>query len=79
MSSVWLVPREEWEEALKSYGCKPLEGKGPLNSAEWWQMPWGVYPFTVSIEDDGRCDRRALNRLIADIVSQAPPGWEFPE
>jgi hypothetical protein len=30
---------------LRDYGCKPLQGKGPLNTAEWWQMPWGGYPI----------------------------------
>ena len=79
MNVVSLVPREEWEEALRDHGCEPLEGKGPLNTAEWWRMPWGGYPFTVSVDEEGRCDSWALNRLIADIIRLAPPGWEFPE
>ncbi len=79
MNAVSLVPPEEWKEALRDYGCKPLEGKGPLNTAEWWQMPWGGYPFIVPVDDEGRCDRWAPNRLIADIIQAAPSGWEFPE
>jgi hypothetical protein len=50
MNAVSLVPPEEWKEALRDYGCKPLEGKGPLNTAEWWQMPWGGYPFIVPVD-----------------------------
>jgi hypothetical protein len=74
-----VVERAEWEAALLDYGCKPLEGKGGLNTAEWWQMPWGGYPFTVPVDEDGRCAKRALNRLIADIIKSVPPGWEFPD
>jgi len=68
--------REEWEAKLRDYGCKPLEGKGPLNTAEWWQMPWGQ-PFVVPIEDDGRCHERAIHHLILHIVECAPPDWKF--
>jgi hypothetical protein len=79
MISVRFLHREEWEAKLRGYGCKPLEGKGRLNTAELWQMPWGGYPFTVPIEDDGRCDEWAIRRLIADIVKAAPEGWKFPD
>jgi hypothetical protein len=78
MISVRFLHRLEWERKLRSYGCKPLEGKGPLNTAEWWQMPWGGQPFIVPTEDDGRCDEWAIARLILDIVKAAPPDWEFP-
>ena len=78
MNALSFLTREEWEAALRDYGCKPLEGKGRLNTAEWWQMPWGGYLFTVPVDDEGRCERWALNRLIADIIRLAPPGSEFP-
>src|SRR5262249_61234453 len=26
------TPRRRW-------GCRPLEGKGPLNTADWWEGP----------------------------------------
>jgi hypothetical protein len=76
--AVRFLPRLEWEAKLRSYGCKPLEGKGPLNNAELWQMPWGGYPFTVPIEDDGRCLEEATRRIILDMAKMAPKGWEFP-
>jgi hypothetical protein len=75
--AVRFLHRGEWERRLRRYGCHRLEGKGKLNTAEWWQMPWGT-PFTVSIEDDGRCDEWAIQRVILDMVKCAPPGWEFP-
>jgi hypothetical protein len=92
MSAVAFLSRPEWEASLKAFGCKPLEGKGGLNTAEWWQLPWDSYPFTVPIEADtvpieadtvpieadGRCAKRALNLLLQSIISQAPPGFEFP-
>jgi hypothetical protein len=40
-------------------------------------MPWGT-PFTVPVEDDGRSDEWAIQRVILDMVKCAPPGWEFP-
>ena len=78
MSNVAFLSRPEWEASLKAFGCKPLEGKGKLNTAEWRQLPWGGYPFTVPIEADGRCAKRALNLLLQSIINQAPPGFEFP-
>jgi hypothetical protein len=76
---VRFLSRSEWEAKLRSYGCRPLEDKGQLNSAEWWLTPWGSYPFTVPTESDGRCDQWAFQRLIAHIVSCAPEDWKFPE
>ena len=77
MISVRFLHRAEWEAKLRAYGCKPLERKGSLNTAEWWQMPWGR-PFTVPVEGDGRSDEVTIQRLILDIVKCAPPDWEFP-
>ena len=77
MIAVRFLHRDEWEIRLRDYGCEPLEGKGRLNTAEWWRMPWGT-PFTVPIEEDGRCDEWAIHKLILDIVKDAPAGWEFP-
>jgi len=79
MSTAPQLSRDEWEASLRGYGCKPLEDKGPLNTAEWWQMPWGGYPFTVPADGNGRCEKWALNRLIFDIIKSAPSGWEFPD
>ena len=76
MIAVRLLPRETWEARLKRYKCKPLEGKGQLNTAEWWQMPWGT-PFPVPIEDDASCEEWALQKVILDIVSLAPPDFDF--
>src|SRR3954471_3334874 len=47
-----MLPRAEWEAELRYYGCDPLEGKGSLNTAELWQMPWERWPFTVPLEDN---------------------------
>jgi hypothetical protein len=62
---VRFLNRTEWEAKLRHYGCKPLEGKGRLNTAEWWQTPWGSAPFTVPIESDGRCDEWAIQRVVS--------------
>jgi len=72
------LPREEWEAVLRSYGCRPLDGKGKLNSAEFWRMPWQHYPFTVPVED-GFLAQADLQYLIALISSSAPEDWTFPE
>ena len=79
MSPVRLLPREEWERKLRHYGCEPLEGLGPLNTAEWWRWPWGGVPFTVPVEADGRMDEWALRRIESDMAKLAPPDWEFPD
>lgn len=40
-----------------------MEGKGPLNTAEWWLGANGL-PFTVPIEgEDDRCEFWALQRV----------------
>ncbi|MGU3387318.1 hypothetical protein ACLBYG_22600 [Methylobacterium sp. D53M] len=38
-----------------------MQGLGPLNTAEWWKGPRGV--FTVPVEGDGVCDFWAIQRL----------------
>ena len=72
------VQRDEWEAELRYYGCKPLEGKGKLNTAEWWRMPWQSYPFTVPCEADGRMPQSDLDVLLIAIAECLPEGWEPP-
>lgn len=73
----WL-PREEWEARLRNHSSKPIEGKGPLNTAEWWVTDWG-FLFTVPIEGaDQRCGEMELGRLIADIEESRPPDHPRP-
>ena len=54
--SRWLE-RSEWEAKLRRNGCEPLPGKGP--------------PFTVPVEDDGRSDFWAVQR-ICDAFRDVP-------
>ena len=57
-----LLTRDEWEAKLRQWHCRPMKGKGPLNTAEWWVGPKG--PFTVPIEgEDDRCEFWALQRI----------------
>lgn len=71
-----LLTRKEWEAKLRRYGCEPLPGKGPLNTAEWWHRP-GNPPFTVPIEDDeGQCEFWAIQRLVDDF-GRPPPSNPF--
>ena len=58
-------------------GCEPLLGLTPLNTAEFWRFPWGGYPFTVPVEDDGRMTEQNLHRTMAMIAKAAPEGWTF--
>jgi hypothetical protein len=55
------VARRLWEAKLRRWQCQPLEGKGPLNTAEWWRGPNGL--FTVPVETDGSCEFWALQKL----------------
>lgn len=72
------IARDEWETLLRSYGCEPLEGKGRLNTAEYWRMPFQSYPFTVPNEG-GYVTQADLDYLINLIATSAPPDWEFPD
>lgn len=56
-----LLSRDDWDAKLRRWDCQPLEGKGPLNTAEWWLGKIG--PFTVPIEGDDQCEFWALQRL----------------
>jgi hypothetical protein len=76
--AVRFLTRAEWEEELRYYGCRPLEGKGKLNTAEWWRMPWQSYPFTVPVEADGKMRMADMDALRLLIVSSAPEGTTFP-
>ena len=61
-----LLSRKEWEAKLRRWKCKPLEGKGQLNTAEWWIGTQGG-PFTVPVEgDDDRCEFWALQRICRE-------------
>jgi hypothetical protein len=76
--AVRLIPRQEWEAELRFYGCKPLEDKTKLNTAEWWRMPWQDYPFTVPVDAQGRMRPDDLQNRIYLIASTAPEGTKFP-
>jgi hypothetical protein len=75
------VPRAEWQAELKHYGCYPATGLTSLNTAaEWWRYPWGGYPFTVPVDDEGWLLQHDLDYLILDIIQLADErGWEFPD
>lgn len=77
MSAQRLIPIKTVEDTLRSYHCKPLKGKTTLNTANWWQWPWGGAPFILPNED-GYIDEWAYRRIIADMAMLAPSGWEFP-
>jgi hypothetical protein len=76
--AVRIIPRSEAIAKLTSYGCKPLHGKGRLNTAEWWRWPWGGTPFLLPFEGE-TVDAWALQKLVADMAALAPPGWKFPD
>jgi hypothetical protein len=70
------LTRAEWEAKLRRWGCEPLSGVGPLNTAEWWKRPEGGIPFTVPAEEDGSCDFWAIQRLASDF-GRPPPARPF--
>jgi hypothetical protein len=70
-----LFARSEWEPILCDFGAQPLEGKGRLNTAEWWRAPWGV-PFVVPIDESGCCLEEDIFWLAASVVRTMPPGWD---
>lgn len=63
MISGRFLTRMQWERKLLRWGCCRLEGKGRLNTAEWWRGANGGYPFTVPVNDDGTCDYWAIWKL----------------
>ena len=67
MLSGALLEREIWEGKLRRLGAEPLAGKTALNTAEWWMKP-GLHPFTVPVEDDGRCEFWAIERLCRSLA-----------
>lgn len=72
MIAVRLYPREAWEAILREIPSRPLEGKGPLNTAEWWVTEWG-FLFTVPVEGpDDRCDEMSLRQLLDQIEGTRP-------
>lgn len=71
------LPRATWEAKLRRRGCKPLEGAGKLNTAEFWQGPNRGYPLSVPVEDDGTCEFWALQR-VCDDLSKPPSPNPFP-
>lgn len=60
------LKRPQWEKKLREAGAAPLDGLGPLNTAEWWKAPGGA-PFTVPVEDDGKADFWAIQKLCERI------------
>lgn len=79
MISVQILCREEWEKRLRGYGCYPQDGLTPLNTAEWWRWPFKASPFTVSIDQDGHMDIWAYQKIMHDMATLAPVGWEFAD
>jgi hypothetical protein len=71
MPAMRLLPREEWSAELRRLGCQPLEGKGKLNTAEWWRV--GGHLFTVPLETaDGRIGQADFERLLARLRPNLP-------
>ena len=72
MIAVRLLSREAWEARLQALECRPLDSKGPLNTAEFWITPWEFW-FTVPVEGpDDRCGERELAQLIETINDTKP-------
>lgn len=65
------LSRDVWEAKLRRYGCKPYDGDPRLATAEWWIAPGGL--FTVPVEQDGRCEFWAIQKLI-DQFCWGPEG-----
>ena len=60
-----LLSRAQWEAKLRRWGCRPMQGKTHLNTAEWWIGDHG--PFTVPIEgQDDSCEFWAMQRICND-------------
>jgi hypothetical protein len=73
MTAVRLISRADAIAKLRSYGCKPVAGKGRLNTADWWQWPWAGVPFTLPFEADV-VDQWALQKLLADMAERLRDG-----
>ena len=72
MIAVRLYAREAWEAILRDLECRPLEGKGQLNTAEWWITKW-EFLFTVPVDGpDDRCDEMSLARVLDQIERSRP-------
>lgn len=70
------ISRSQWEKKLRSLGCVPLEGKGHLNTAEWWKDPTG-YPFTVPVDNEkGDCDYWAVQRICKLLGAEIWANWD---
>jgi hypothetical protein len=73
-------PRQRWVAELTKYGCKTAEGIPKRPDGEFWRWPWpNAYPFFVPLDEDGFIDSWALIRLLKDMRTLAPEGWEFPQ
>lgn len=69
------LTRAQWERKLRALHCEPLEGKGRLNTAEWWKDRDG-YPFTVPVQNaGGDCDFWAIQRICRDLGDEACANW----
>ena len=67
MIAARVLQRAAWEAILRDLGCKPLEGLGPLNTAEWWVTEWG-FLFTVpSSGPNGECGEIEIGMLVRQI------------
>ena len=74
------LPRSEWERQLRYYRCVPVHGLGRLNTAEWWRATWDRnYLFTVPVEADGSCHESAFQRLVAELMKNAPSNLRFDD
>ena len=56
------LSRPQWEKILKAAGAEPAPYLGKLGSAEWWRLP-GKFPFTVPVEDGGKAEFWAIQKL----------------
>jgi hypothetical protein len=58
-----VLPRSDWEAELRHWGCRRMDGEGPLNTAEGWIGADGLR-FTVPIKGNkGGCEFSKLRRI----------------
>lgn len=72
------LSRRQWEAKLRAAGAEPLEGKTALNTAEWWRVPKRP-PFVVPVEDDGRAEFWAIQKLLSQLRAKTVFNPDFED
>lgn len=73
-----LLPRDDWEDRLRQWGCRPLDDDSEephLETGEWW-VTKDDFLFSVACDEEGRLRPEDWQQVLIVIARLKPLDWD---